>query len=209
MMNESKGIALIRDILHKHGYYDGDEVIVEEGRSADGRINALLQVIPPELSAKRFPDFVLRVKEMASLLIVIEVRDGQGAADRDQNEDGTMLYSAALARQFDVLTIAVREAQNGQYRIEHFLQRCRDRVYRRIFGNRLLTMKEYLDGVRHAPRDARPVSARLIIGRMRRGRGVRAVVRTELYLMPPKFAHRFMDNSRIQMVRRKDKTDGS
>lgn len=207
MMQERKSLDMIRDILHKHGYYDSDDVIVEEGRSSDGRIDALLRVIPPELSYKRYPDFILRVREMPSLLILIEVRSGVGAADKHPNEDGTMLYSAALARQYDVLTIAIREAQNGQYRIEHFLQLCRDRVYRRTFGNRLLTMREYLEGVQNAPRDMRPVSARLIIGRARRGRAVRAVVRTELFLMPPKFVHRFMDNSRIRMVRRKEKAD--
>ena len=206
-MQERKGIDMMRDILHKQGYYDSEAVIVEEGRSANARINALLQVIPPELTEKRYPDFILRVKEMPSLLILAEVRSGFGAAEQNPNEDGTMLYSAALARQFDVLTIAIREVQNGQYRIEHFLQKCRDRVYRRIFGNRLLTLQEYIEGVKNAPKDSRPVSAKLIIGRIRRGRGVRAVVRTELYLMPPKFAHRFMDNSRIRMVRRKEKAD--
>lgn len=207
MMHERKSIDIVRDILHKHGYYDSDEVVVEEGRSSDGRINALLNVIPPELTKKRYPDFILRVKASPSILILIEVRSGSGAAEKHPNEDGTMLYSAALARRFDVLTIAIREAQGGQYRIEHFLQKCQDRVYRRTFGNRLLTLKEYLAGVKNAPHESRPVSAKLIIGRSRKSRAVRTVVRTELYLMPPKFAHRFMDNSRIRMVRRRQRTD--
>lgn len=208
MTDQHDGINIIRDCLRVGGYYSSDDVTIEEGKSKDGRINALLQVIPTELTAKRYPDFLLHIKEMPQFLIVVESRSGRGAAEKSPNEDGTMLYSAALAQAYDVLTITVRETHDGQYRIEHFLQRCQDRFYRRMFGNRLLSVKEYLDGVRCAPKEERPISAKLIVGAPgRREDTVHALVRMELFLMVPKFAHRFMDRRGIRMVRRKGSDD--
>lgn len=205
-MDRPNSVDLVRELLKKHGYYRSEDISVDEGRSADSRINALLSVIPPELSTKRYPDFLMRIKGQPYLLIVVESRMGEGAVDKSPNEDGTMLYSAALAQKYDVLTIAIREVSDGQYRIEHFLQKKGDRFYRRMFGNRLLSLEEYLEGVQRAPKEVRPVCAKLIVGHSpKKGQTVRAVVRTELYLMPPKFAHRFMDNREINMVRRTEK----
>ena len=202
-MNRPNSVDLVRELLKKHGYYRNEDITVDEGKPADSRIGALLSVIPPELSTKRYPDFLMRIKGQPYLLIVVESRMGEGAVDKNPNEDGTMLYSAALAQKYDVLTIAIREVSGGQYRIEHFLQKKGDRFYRRMFGNRLLSLEEYLKGVQQAPKEARPVCAKLILGHSpKKGQPVRAVVRTELYLMPPKFAHRFMDNHEIRMVRR-------
>lgn len=202
-MDRPNSVDLVRELFKKHGYYRDEDIAVDEGKSADDRVNALLAVIPPELSEKRFPDFLMRIKGQPYFLIVVESRMGEGAVEKSPNEDGTMLYSAALAQKYDVLTIAIREVSGGQYRIEHFLQKKGDRFYRRMFGNRLLSLAEYLEGVQRAPKEVRPVCAKLIVGRpVKRGQSVRAVVRTELYLMPPKFAHRFMDNREIRMVRR-------
>lgn len=126
-MDRPNSVDLVRELLKKHGYYRSEDISVDEGRSADSRINALLSVIPPELSTKRYPDFLMRIKGQPYLLIVVESRMGEGAVEKNPNEDGTMLYSAALAQKYDVLTIAIREVSDGQYRIEHFLQKKGDR----------------------------------------------------------------------------------
>lgn len=203
MMDRRSSVDLVRELLKKHGYYRDEDIAVEEGKSADSRVNALLSVIPPELSTKQYPDFLMRIKGQPYFLIVVESRMGEGAVEKSPNEDGTMLYSAALAQKYDVLTIAIREVSGSQYRIEHFLQKKGDRFYRRMFGNRLLPLAEYLEGVQRAPKEVRPVCAKLIVGHSpKKKQAARAVVRTELYLMPPKFAHRFMDNREIRMVRR-------
>ncbi|MBQ1249534.1 MAG: hypothetical protein IIX92_05795 [Selenomonadales bacterium] len=202
-MDRPNSVDLVRELLKKHGYYRSEDICVDEGKSADSRINTLLAVIPPELSTKRYPDFLMRIKDQPHFLIVVESRMGEGAVEKNPNEDGTMLYSAALAQKYDVLTIAIREVSGGQYRIEHFLQKKGEGFYRRMFGNRLLSLAEYLEGVQRAPKESRPVCAKLIVGHSpKKGQAVRAVVRTELYLMPPKFAHRFMENHEINMVRR-------
>ena len=204
-MDRPKSVDLVRELLKQYGYYYSEDVVVDEGQSADVRINALLAMIPPELSTKRYPDFLMRIKERAHMLIVVESRMGEGAVDKNPNEDGTMLYSAALAQRYDVLTIAVREVSGGQYRIEHFLQKQGDRFYRRMFGNRLLSLEEYIQGVEHAPKDVRPPCAKIVVScPQKKSQGSHVMVRTELYLMPPKFAHRFMENREINMVRRSE-----
>lgn len=139
---------------------------------------------------------------------MLETREGRGAAQMNPNEDGTMLYSAALAQAYDVLTVVVRETESGLYKIEHFFQRCRERFYRRVFGNKMLTLTEYLEGLERAQKERRLPPAKLIVAAPIRPNDVaRAVVAMEMFLIPPKFVHRFMENREICLVRRKEKRD--
>lgn len=208
MNGERRYRAMVREFLRAGGYYDDERVKIEENTTSDARVRQLLSVIPPELSPKRYPDFILRPIERRELLLVVETREGRGAAQMNPNEDGTMLYSAALAREFDVLTIVVRETEGGLYKIEHFFQRHNDRFYRRVFGDRLLSLTEYLDGVKHAQQERRLPPAKLIVGApIRPQEAVRTAVAMEMFLIPMKFKHRFMDNREIRLVRRKEKRD--
>lgn len=208
MSGEKRYRTMVREFLHRCGYYDDARAIIEENTTSDEGIRRLLSVIPPELSQKRYPDFILRLRDRRDLLIVLETREGRGAAQMNPNEDGTMLYSAALAQAYDVLTIVVRETESGLYKIEHFFQRCRDRFYRRVFGNKMLTLTEYLDGLDRAQKERRLPPAKLIVAAPIRPNDVaRAVVAMEMFLIPPKFVHRFMENREICLVRRKEKRD--
>lgn len=208
MSGEKRYRTMVRDFLRGCGYYEDARTIIEENTTSDEGIRRLLSVIPPELSQKRYPDFILRLRDRRDLLIVLETREGRGAAQMNPNEDGTMLYSAALAQEYDVLTVVVRETESGLYKIEHFFQRCKDRFYRRVFGNKMLTLTEYLDGLNRAQKERRLPPAKLIVAPPIRPNDVtRAVVAMEMFLIPPKFVHRFMENREICLVRRKEKRD--
>lgn len=208
MANEKKYRAMARAFLRRFGYYEDARVMIEENTSSDARIRQMLGVIPPELTQKRYPDFILRLREREGLLIVLETREGRGAAQMNPNEDGTMLYSAALAQSYDVLTIALRETDGGMYKIEHFLQRRGDRFYRRVFGNAFLPLSEYLDGLNRVQKERRLPPAKLIVGvPTRLQEAVRTAVAMELFLIPPRFSHRFMDSRQIRLVRRKEKRE--
>lgn len=207
MSGEKRYRAMMRELLRACGYYDDARVMIEENTSSDARIRQLLGVIPPELTQKRYPDFILRLRDQSGLLIVIETREGRGAAQMNPNEDGTMLYSAALAQAYDVLTIAVRQTEGGRYKIEHFFQRHADRFYRRVFGEALLPLTEYLEGLKRAQKERRLPPARLLVGVPTRPKeAVRTAVVMEMFLIPAKFAHRFMDNREIRLIRRREKT---
>lgn len=208
MNGEKRYRAMVREFLHGCGYYDDARAIIEENTTSDEGIRRLLSVIPPELSQKRYPDFILRIRDRRELLIVLETREGRGAAQMNPNEDGTMIYSAALAQAYDVLTVAVRESESGLYKIEHFFQRCKDRFYRKVFGDKILTLAEYLEGLDRAQKEHRLPPAKLIVGApIRPTDSARAVVTMEMFLIPPKFVHRFMENREICLVRRKEKRD--
>lgn len=208
MSGEKRYRTMVREFLHRCGYYEDTRAIIEENTTSDEGIRRLLSVIPPELSQKRYPDFILRLRDRKELLIVLETREGRGAAQMNPNEDGTMLYSAALAQAYDVLTVVVRETESGLYKIEHFFQRCRERFYRRVFGNKMLTLTEYLEGLERAQKERRLPPAKLIVAAPIRPNDVaRAVVAMEMFLIPPKFVHRFMENREICLVRRKEKRD--
>lgn len=208
MNGEKRYRAMVREFLHGCGYYDDARAIIEENTTSDEGIRRLLSLIPPELSQKRYPDFILRIRDRRELLIVLETREGRGAAQMNPNEDGTMIYSAALAQAYDVLTVAVRESESGLYKIEHFFQRCKDRFYRKVFGDKILTLAEYLEGLDRAQKEHRLPPAKLIVGApIRPTDSARAVVTMEMFLILPKFVHRFMENREICLVRRKEKRD--
>lgn len=208
MTDGKKYRTMVREFLRAGGYYDDARVKIEENTTSDERIRKMLAVIPPELTQKQYPDFILRLPDKKDLLILIETREGRGAAQMNPNEDGTMLYSAALAQGYDVLTIAVRETEGGMYKIEHFYQRCKDRFYRRVFRGAFLSLSEYLDGLKGVQKERRLPPAKLVVGTpIRPNEAVRAAIAMELFLVPPKFVHRFMDNRDIRLVRRTEKRD--
>ena len=62
-----------------------------------------------------------------------------------------MLYSSYLSKDFDVLSIAVSGENNSNKKISHFLQVKGDKKATEIFGDKLLSTNDYLNGYIKSP----------------------------------------------------------
>jgi type I restriction enzyme M protein len=62
-----------------------------------------------------------------------------------------LLYASFLAKEFDVLAIAVSGETKQQLKVSHFLHLKGERKPTDIFGNKLLSAQDYLDGYLKSP----------------------------------------------------------
>lgn len=149
MANERKTEAFVRDHFKKF-----DNFIHFEEQSSDiPKIEKLLQNASKKGLGVGRPEFIVTYKEDSKLLTVVEckadVRKHESKSkDRfaDFAVDGVLLYSSYLSKEFDVLAIAVSGEQPNQAKVSHFLQLKNEKTAVPIFGNELLSAKDYLQG---------------------------------------------------------------
>ncbi len=126
--NERKTEDLVGDRLRELGYYDTPSIHVEKQASDSPRLQKLLEhaskrgdgIGKPEFiirSDDRYPNFVIVIECKASTLHHESLR-------RDRPEgfavDGVLLYASYLAKDFDVLAIAISGETKDVLRISHF-----------------------------------------------------------------------------------------
>ncbi len=154
MANERITENLVRDSLRRLGYYHDDNVIIEEQKSSNPRIDKLMQNASKSGSGKGFPEFIITCKNTPDFVIVFECK-----ADTNKHEspnrnkykqyavDGVLLYSSYLSKQFTVLSVAVSGTAKNQTKISYFIQNKQNNTVERIFGNQLLPISDILGGV--------------------------------------------------------------
>ncbi|MBI4825346.1 MAG: N-6 DNA methylase [Nitrospirae bacterium] len=153
-MNERKTESIVRSHFGKFK----DIIHFEEQASDNAKINKLLKSASKKGSGKGRPEFLISFFGNSELLIVIECK-----ADNTKHEsptkdkfsefavDGVLLYSSYLSKDFDVLAIAVSGQTKQQLKVSHFLQLKGERKAVAIFGNKLLSANDYLDGYLKSP----------------------------------------------------------
>ena len=151
MPNERQTEAVVR----QHFGASPREITVEEQGSQSLRVAKLLRTASKSGMGPGRPDFVLHFKDEPDLLAVIECKalaSRHESADRtayaDYAVDGVLCYASHLSREFDVLAIAVSGTPR-RFRVSHFLHLRSQRDAREIFGDELLTPREYLEGYRN------------------------------------------------------------
>ncbi len=66
--------ALLRKLLKSKGYYDDNDVIVEEQKSANKKLDKLLQNASKSGAGKGYPDFIITCGRYPDLVIIVECK---------------------------------------------------------------------------------------------------------------------------------------
>ena len=128
MVNERKTEAIVRLRLQSAGYFDDADIAVEEQKSDYPRIQKLLRNASKKGSGPGYPEFIISSRELSDFMMVVECKADEtkhSSEDLDQYADyavdGALLYASYLAKEFDVLAIAVSGQTETTLRISHFL----------------------------------------------------------------------------------------
>ena len=150
MPNERQTEAVVRG--HFSDY--ADEVTIEEQESESPRIAKLLRTASKSGNSRGRPDFIVQFADEPEMLAVIECKaqiskheSTSHDAYADYAVDGALHYASHLSRGFDVLAVAV-SGTSERLRVSHFLQLRKQRQASAIFGDELLTPREYVEGYR-------------------------------------------------------------
>ena len=128
-MNERKTEDIVEGRLRKNGYYQpGSGITVEKQKSDSPRIQKMLDTASKKGPGVGMPEFLIRASAFPNFIIVIECKADprkHESATRDKYGthavDGVLLYASHLAKDFDVLAIAVSGEDEKSLRISHFL----------------------------------------------------------------------------------------
>jgi hypothetical protein len=74
MTHESRTEGIFRDILREKGYYDDDNIIIEEKKSDNPRIDKLLKTASKSGNGYGYPEFIISFKNRTEDLIVVECK---------------------------------------------------------------------------------------------------------------------------------------
>ena len=128
MVNERKTEAMFRSRLTDADYFTDADVVVEEQKSDYPRIAKLLKNASKKGSGPGLPEFIISSRAYSDFLIVVECKaDETKHISQDGNKyseyavDGVLLYASYLAKEFDVLAIAVSGQTDSALRISHYL----------------------------------------------------------------------------------------
>ncbi len=154
MANERK----TERIVYSHFEKSNDIIHIEEQASDITKIDKLLKSASKKGTGKGRPEFIITYNKNADLLIVIECKADitkHESTNRDKYADfavdGVLLYASFLAKEFDVLAIAVSGETKQELKVSHFLHLKGERKPTDIFGDKLLYAKDYLDGYLKSP----------------------------------------------------------
>ena len=131
-INERKTEDLVERRLRKHGYYKPSSGITVEKQSSDTpRVQKLLENASKRGSGVGKPEFLIRCTANPNFIIVIECKASSkkhASAMRnkyaDYAVDGALLYASFLAKDFDVLAIAVSGQDEQTLMISHHWNLC-------------------------------------------------------------------------------------
>ena len=153
-MNERKTEIITREYFSKFL----DSIDIEEQRSDNPKIDKLLKSASKKGGGKGYPEFIISYKTNPDLLIVIECKADvtkHESKDRDKyadfSVDGALLYASYLSKGFDVLAIAVSGETKQSLKVSHFLHLRDEKKATSIFGDKFLSVDDYLNGYLKSP----------------------------------------------------------
>jgi hypothetical protein len=154
MANERKTEIIVRSHFEKYN----DIIQIEEQTSDNPKIDKLLKSASKKGSGKGRPEFLITFSGNSDLLIVIECKADVTKHESPNKDkfseyavDGALLYASYLSKDFDVLAIAVSGQTKQQLKVSHFLQLKGEKKPVTIFGSKLLSADDYLEGYLKSP----------------------------------------------------------
>lgn len=139
MLNERITENIVRNLLREKGYYNDENIVIEEQKSQNPRINKLLANASKGGNGIGRPEFIISFKNNPDDLIVIECKASiiyHESKDRtnykDYAVDGVLLYASYLKGSFNVTAIAVSGENEREKRISTFLWLRQHYIYKDI-----------------------------------------------------------------------------
>lgn len=128
MLNERITENIVRDLLREKGYYNDDNIVIEEQSSRNPKIDKLLKTASKSGNGIGRPEFIISFKNNPDDLIIIECKASifqHESKDRKQYSnyavDGVLLYASYLNKEFNVTAIAVSGTNDKDKKISTFL----------------------------------------------------------------------------------------
>ena len=127
--NERITENLVREKLQKHGYYDAENLVVEELRSEVAAIGKLLKDASKTGGGGRgSPEFLVHSAETPDFVLIMECKADHKAHESSNRDrpvdfavDGVLHYAKTLSREYNVIATAVSGQTKGGLRISNFL----------------------------------------------------------------------------------------
>jgi N-6 DNA Methylase family protein len=156
MANERKTENIVRNHFLKYS----DNIIIEEQKSDNIKIDKLLKTASKGGLGKGYPEFLIQYNSNSNsnFLIVIEckadIRKHESEHRNNYSEysvDGVLLYASYLSKEYDVLAIAISGETTDELKISHFLHLKGEKSPINIFGDTLLSPDNYIEGYSKCP----------------------------------------------------------
>ena len=144
-------------IVRRHFESFVDDIVLEEQRSANLRIDSLLRRASKRGTGERgYPEFIIQLNEDHGLLIVVECKANVADHERPDEShesaperyavDGVLFYASHLSSRFDVLAIAVSGDTLQNLKVNHYFHFKDTHTPIPAFGDTLLPVQDYLTG---------------------------------------------------------------
>lgn len=153
-MNERITENLFRRYIENDESYLGGIVKVEEQKSENIKINKLLANASKSGNGKGYPEFIITFDYYPELIMVVECKadiskheSATGDKYKDYAVDGVKLYSSFLAKEYDVIAVAL-SGDEDNYRLSSFIQlKGTTECYQtdQLKDDRFYTIDEYID----------------------------------------------------------------
>lgn len=152
MANESKTDILV----YEHFRQFEDKITIEPKQSSNPAIDKLLKNASKKGDKKGFPDYIISFNEFPDLLIIIESKADNAKHQSNTPNfekysecavDGALLYGSFLQKEYNVLAIGVSGETKKNLKVSHFLLLKEQKKYFEIFGDKLLDIDSYTNGI--------------------------------------------------------------
>jgi type I restriction-modification system DNA methylase subunit len=160
--NEAKTENLVREALRKQGYYSDKNIIVEEKKSDNPKIDKLLRSASKKGIKQGYPEFIISYEMRPEFAIVIEckadiAKHRSSVLDKydEYAVDGALLYASFLSTEYDVLAIGASGQSLDEFKVSHYMNLKGERKAFPIFGDKLLDIESYIDGYLKSPEKSR------------------------------------------------------
>jgi type I restriction-modification system DNA methylase subunit len=128
MTNERITENIVRTQLREKGYYDDENIVIEEQSSVSPKITKLLKNASKNGNGMGRPEFIISFKDNPDDLIIVECKASifqHESEDRKQHKDyavdGVLLYAEYLKKSFNVTAIAISGENDREKKISTFL----------------------------------------------------------------------------------------
>lgn len=151
-INEADTENVVRDLFRRLGYYDDQDISVQEKKASSAKITKLLENASKRGSGIGYPDFIVTTKNENNFVCVIECKSDiskhiseSGTKFVDYAVDGAKLYADYLSKEMDVLYIGVSGRTESDLRVNHYLKLKNDKAIEVFNPNSLYGFDSYIE----------------------------------------------------------------
>ncbi|MFZ3168157.1 MAG: N-6 DNA methylase [Candidatus Methanoperedens sp.] len=155
-MNERNTEDIVNDHFKNDEKYN--DILLEKQKSSIPRVDKILKIASKSGMGGGKPEFIITFqKERPDYIIVVECKASvmkHESKNHDKYDeyavDGVLLYSSYLSKEYDVLAIAVSGETEKELKVSHYLQLKNESKANSVFGDRLLSLENYLNGYKES-----------------------------------------------------------